>query len=67
MSAWRHSLYLCVDYDLWPVGEIPGEAGDAQYEAILNTMSKTEISLTLTNKFELQEDDDSDKKRLFIK
>ncbi|XP_033633681.1 ras GTPase-activating-like protein IQGAP1 isoform X4 [Asterias rubens] len=49
------------------LGEIPGEAGDAQYDAILASMAKTEMSLTLTNKFELQEDDDSDKKRLFIK
>ncbi|XP_038071617.1 ras GTPase-activating-like protein IQGAP1 isoform X2 [Patiria miniata] len=49
------------------LGEVPGEQGDPQFEALLASMAKTEMSLTLTNKFELQEDDDSDKKRLFIK
>ena len=66
---WNYFTVLSVNFnpDLWPTGEIPGEAGDAQYDAILASMAKTEMSLTLTNKFELQEDDDSDKKRLFIK
>lgn len=49
------------------LGDTPSDLPESQVEALVQTMSKTEISLTLTNKFEIHEDDDSDKKRLFIK
>ena len=50
-----------------PPGDTPSDLPDHQIDALIQSMSKTEISLTLTNKFELHEDDDSDKKRVFIK
>ena len=40
-----------------------GEDNDQQ----LARLSKTEISLTLTNKFEVPDDDDSDIKALFVR
>lgn len=49
------------------LGDTPSDLPEQQVEALVQSMSKTEISLTLTNKFEIHEDDDSDKKRLFIK
>ena len=33
----------------------------------MNKMARTEISLTLTNKFEVPDDDDSDMKALFVR
>ncbi|XP_072167571.1 ras GTPase-activating-like protein IQGAP1 [Diadema setosum] len=49
------------------LGEIPSDLPEQQIETLVQNMAKTEISLTLTNKFEIHDDDDSDKKRLFIK
>ncbi|XP_041464345.1 ras GTPase-activating-like protein IQGAP1 isoform X3 [Lytechinus variegatus] len=49
------------------LGDTPSDIPEQQIEALVQNMAKTEISLTLTNKFEIHEDDDSDKKRLFIK
>ncbi len=37
------------------------------HEQQLARLAKTEISLTLTNKFEVPDDDDSDIKALFVR
>ena len=45
------------------VKAVDGEDNEQQ----LARMAKTEISLTLTNKFEVPDDDDSDIKALFVR
>lgn len=49
------------------LGEIQGDPNDPEVQQVVANLGKTEVSFTLTNKFEIQEDDDQDKKRLFIK
>lgn len=49
------------------LGEVQGDPNSPETQQMISNLGKTEISFTLTNKFEIQEDDDQDKKRLFIK
>lgn len=44
-----------------------GKSNDQADEEASNKMARTEISLTLTNKFEVPDDDDSDMKALFVR
>ena len=47
---------------------MPGESSPVNGEEGLTTQSaKTEIYLTLTNKFEVPDDDDSDMRALFVR
>lgn len=46
------------------IGEAAPVDGEDQ---LMSRSSKTEISLTLTNKFEVPEDDDSDMRALFVR
>lgn len=48
------------------VGASKPDANDDQEQQIAK-MGRTEISLTLTNKFEVPDDDDSDMKALFVR
>ena len=48
-------------------GEAPGDPTDPHAEQVLAGMAKTEISLTLNNKFEIHEDGDENTKKLFLK
>ncbi len=52
---------------LWNPGEGALDADDHSKENSLIQMAKTEISLTLTNKFELLDGDDKDMKGLMMK
>uniref|UniRef100_A0A3Q2Y2T8 IQ motif containing GTPase activating protein 2 n=1 Tax=Hippocampus comes TaxID=109280 RepID=A0A3Q2Y2T8_HIPCM len=49
------------------LGEGAVHGSDANRDAVLNQLAKTEISLTLTSKFELLEGDDKDLKSLMTK
>ncbi|XP_072038418.1 ras GTPase-activating-like protein IQGAP1 isoform X2 [Amphiura filiformis] len=49
------------------LGEAPADLSDPQAEQVIASMAKTEISLTLNNKFEIHEDGDEDTKKLFLK
>lgn len=44
-----------------------GETSPVDEEQVMSHHSKTEISLTLTNKFEVPDDDDSDMRALFVR
>ncbi len=46
-------------------GEAPGESNDPEHEQQI--MAKTEISLTLNNKFEIHAEGDEDTKKIFLK
>lgn len=49
------------------LGEGTVDPNDPNRESALSQLAKTEISLTLTNKFELLEGDDKDLKTLMTK
>ena len=49
------------------VGGGGGKNDDSEESEVLAKMARTEISLTLTNKFEVPDDDDSDMKALFVR
>lgn len=52
---------------LWHPGEGAVDANEPNKENSLSQLAKTEISLTLTNKFELLDGDDKDIKGLMMK
>ncbi|XP_071965733.1 ras GTPase-activating-like protein IQGAP1 isoform X2 [Antedon mediterranea] len=49
------------------IGHAPVDTNEQQAEALLTNLAKSEISLTLTNKFEIAGDDDTDMVQLFIR
>lgn len=49
------------------VDALIGETSPVDEEQVMSHHSKTEISLTLTNKFEVPDDDDSDMRALFVR
>ncbi|XP_006818327.1 ras GTPase-activating-like protein IQGAP1 [Saccoglossus kowalevskii] len=49
------------------IGELPGDPNDPAVQTFMNNMAKVEISLTLNNKFEILDEDDTDLKSLFIR
>lgn len=49
------------------LGEGAIDPNDPNKDSVLTQLAKTEISLTLTNKFELLEGDDKDTKGLMMK
>lgn len=50
-----------------PSGEGAVDPNDPNKESTLSQLAKTEISLTLTSKFELLDGDDKDTKGLMVK
>ncbi|XP_033108850.1 ras GTPase-activating-like protein IQGAP1 isoform X3 [Anneissia japonica] len=49
------------------IGHAPVDTNEQQAEALLTNLAKSEISLTLTNKFEISSEDDTDMVQLFIR
>ena len=62
-AQFLHRLTISVVLD---VGNVEVAEGQTEEDA-LRDQEKTEISLTLSNKFEVPDDDDSDLRALFVR
>ena len=62
----KELLFLAVMLQYWGAFFLVGETAPVDGEDQTRS-SKTEISLTLTNKFEVPDDDDSDMRALFVR
>ena len=62
-----HFTKLPFSFALLFIGEAPGGLQAEQADVMLANMAKTEISLTLNNKFDVLADSDEDQKKTFLK
>ena len=57
-------MFVLIEFNIFIEGESTPVNGE---EGMTTQSAKTEISLTLTNKFEVPDDDDSDMRALFVR